>query len=157
MGTLMRNLLAPATKLRIQVVDIRKRPRGKERIAEVLNLALDFSLFIAPAGGTGPWRKVIVPGELEQPWMKPNGTALAFQDRTPQIVVHERPGHPGKQAMKGVDVPAQKTLQRLIEREEGRQGTRVRKDHHEARERSRAVADPDHPKGAPVNLGFFRW
>lgn len=40
MGTLMRNLLAPATKLRVQIIDIRKRPRGKERVAEVLNLSL---------------------------------------------------------------------------------------------------------------------
>ena len=40
MGALMRDLVAPAAKLGVEVVDIDKRPRGKERIAEVLNLSL---------------------------------------------------------------------------------------------------------------------
>ncbi len=44
---------------------------------------------------------------------------LAFEHRTPQIVVDQGPRASGKQTMKGVDVPTQKALQRLIEREEG--------------------------------------
>ena len=44
MRALMRDVVAPAAKLRVQIVDIGKRPRGKERIAEVLNLALDLAL-----------------------------------------------------------------------------------------------------------------
>ena len=43
MRALMRNLVAPPPRLGVQVVDIGKRPRGKERIARVLNLALDFA------------------------------------------------------------------------------------------------------------------
>ena len=44
MGPLMRNLIAPASKLGVQVVDTGERPCGKKRIAEVLNLAFDFAL-----------------------------------------------------------------------------------------------------------------
>ena len=93
MGTLMRNLLAPATKLRVQIIDIRKRPRGKERIAEVLDLALDFAFFIGPSGCARPRGKMIVPGELEQARMKPNGAALAFEHRTAEVVVDQGPCH----------------------------------------------------------------
>ncbi len=34
MAALMRDLVAPAPKLRVQIVDIAKRPRGKERVPE---------------------------------------------------------------------------------------------------------------------------
>ena len=117
MAALMRDLVAPAPKLRVQIVDIAKRPRGKERVPEVLNLALDFPFLIAAAGGTGPHGKVIVAGELEQPRMKPNGTALAFEHGTAKIVVDEGPCHANKAVMKGLDMPAQETLEGLIERE----------------------------------------
>ena len=50
---------------------------------------------------------------------------------------------------------AQKTLERLIQREEREEGARVREDHHKAGERPGAVADPDRPKRAPVDLGLF--
>ena len=97
----MRDLVAPAAKLRVQIVDIGKGPRGKERMAEVLNLALDLALLIAAPGRTGPRGKVIVAGELEQPRMKPNGGALAFEHGTAEVVVDQgprdalkRPGRP---------------------------------------------------------------
>ena len=155
MRALMRDVVAPAAKLRVQVVDIGKRPRGKERIAEVLNLALDLAFFVRPSGRARPRGKMIVPGELEQARMKPNGTALAFEDGTAQVVVDQGPGHASEQAMKGVDVAAQKTLERLIQGEERRHGARVGQDHHEAGERACAVADPDRAKGPPINLCLF--
>src|SRR5207245_3381329 len=75
MTALMRDLVAPAAKLGVEVVDIAKRPRRKERMSEVLNLALNFALLVAPARSTGAQSKVIVAGEFEQPWMEPNRTA----------------------------------------------------------------------------------
>jgi len=83
MRPLMNDLVAPAPKLGVQIVDIGKRPRGKERVAEVLDLPFDFSLLIAPPRRAGPRGEVIVPRELEQPRMKPNRAALPLEDRTP--------------------------------------------------------------------------
>src|SRR5713226_5015810 len=115
MTALMRDLVAPAAKLRVEVVDIAKRPRRKERMAEVLNLALDFDFLIASARRTGAQGKVIVAGEFEQPRLEPNRTALAFEHGTAEVVVDQRPRHAEKPVMKRVDMAAQKTLERLIE------------------------------------------
>ena len=52
-------------------------------------------------------------------------------------------------------MPAQKTLERLVEREERKQRARVRQHHHKAGERPHAVADPDRAEGAPVDLRLF--
>src|SRR5262245_6244568 len=148
MAALMRDLVAPAPKLRVQIVDIAKRPRGKERVPEVLNLALDFPLLIAPARRTGSGGKVIVAGELEPPRMKPNGTALTFEHGTAKVVVDEGPCNANKAVMKGLDMPAQETLKGLIEREQCRDRSRIGQHHHEPGERPGAVADADGPKRA---------
>ena len=100
---------------------------------------------------------MIVPGEFEQARMKANGTPLTFEHRAAKVVVDQGPCHARKQAMKGVDVAAQKTLERLIQGEERGQRPRVRQDHHKAGQRASAVANPDRPKGAPINLRLFGW
>ena len=87
MRALMGDLVAPAPKLRIQIVDVDKRPRGKEGVSEVLDLALDLPFLIPPARRTGAGRKVIVAGEFEEPRMKPNRGAGAFEDGAAEIVV----------------------------------------------------------------------
>ena len=43
MGPLVRDLVAPPPKLRIEVVDVAKGPRGEEGVPQILNLALDFA------------------------------------------------------------------------------------------------------------------
>ncbi len=50
---------------------------------------------------------------------------------------------------------AQETLERLVEREEGKERTRVREHHHEAGQRTDAAPDPDRAKRAPVHLRLF--
>ena len=42
----MRDLVAPAPKLRVQIVDIGEGPGGEEGVAEVVDLALDLALLI---------------------------------------------------------------------------------------------------------------
>jgi hypothetical protein len=42
MRTLIRNLVPPAPKLRVQIIDIREAPRHKGGVPEVLNLASIF-------------------------------------------------------------------------------------------------------------------
>ena len=46
MRPLMRELVAPAAKLRVEIVDIAKGPRREEGVAEVLDLPLDLPLLI---------------------------------------------------------------------------------------------------------------
>ncbi len=115
----MGDLVAPAPKLRVQIVDIDKGACGKERVPQVLNLAFDFSLLVPPPRCTRPRREVIVAGELEQAGMKPNRRALPFEHGTAQIVVHQGAGSALK-SVEGFDMAAEKTLERLVEREERR-------------------------------------
>ena len=50
----------------------------------------------------------------------------------------------------------QKTLERLVEGEEGEERARVAEHHDEPRHGADAVADRDRPKRPPINLGLFR-
>ena len=109
MAPLMRHLVAPAAKLRVEIVDIDKRARGKERVPHVLDLALDFPLLIAAAGRAGARRKVIMAGQLQQARMKTDGGAGAFEHGTPEVVVDQGPGH-ALEGHEAVDVPAEKTF-----------------------------------------------
>ena len=80
MGAWMRDLVTPAPKLRVEIVDVDKRPRRKEGMAQVLNLALDLPLFIRAARGTRSGGKVIVAGELEQPRVEADVLADPLED-----------------------------------------------------------------------------
>ena len=44
MRTLMGDVIPPALELRVEIVDVAKGPRRKERVAQVADLALDFAL-----------------------------------------------------------------------------------------------------------------
>ena len=57
MQTLMGDLVAPASELGIEIVDIAKGPRGEERVAEVADLPLDLALLIAARRRTRPGAK----------------------------------------------------------------------------------------------------
>src|SRR5690606_15063605 len=70
MAALVRHRVAPVRKLRVQIVEVTKRARREEGVAQVLDLALDLALFVGARGGAGPGREVIVPGELEEARMK---------------------------------------------------------------------------------------
>ena len=61
MAPLMRDVVPPAAKLGVEVVEVAKRPGGEEGVAEILDLALDFPLLIPARRRTGPGREVIVP------------------------------------------------------------------------------------------------
>jgi hypothetical protein len=70
--------------------------------------------------------------------------------RTAQVVVDQGARHALK-CGKGFDVAAEKTLQRLIDREEREDGARKREHHHEARGRTHAVVDANRPD-APQSI-----
>ena len=130
MAPLMGDVVPPAAKLGVEVVEVTKRPGRKERVAEVLDLALDFPLLIAPSRRTGPGREVIVPRELEQARVKLNRRAPPVEHGTAEIVVDQGPGT-AAQGREGRDVPTQEALERLVQREEREEGARVAEDHHE--------------------------
>ena len=70
------------------------------------------------------------------------------------MFVDERPCDADKAVMKGLDVPAQKTLECLIEREQRRDRPRIGQHHDKPGERPGAVAEAEGPKRAPVHLGL---
>ena len=121
MAPLMRDLVPPPAKLGVEIVEVAKRPGRKERVAEVLDLALDFSLLIAAGRRTGPGRKVIVPRELEQAGVKLNRRASPIEHGTAEVVVHQGPGTPAE-GLEGGNVPPQEALERLVQREEREEG-----------------------------------
>ena len=121
MAPLMRDVVPPAAKLGVEVVEVAKRPGRKERVAEVLDLALDFPLLIAAGRRTGAGCEVIVPRELEQTRVKLNRRAPPIEDGTAEVVVHQGPGTPA-QGLEGRDVPAEEALERLVQREEREEG-----------------------------------
>jgi hypothetical protein len=154
MRPLMPNLVAPPPKLGVQIVDVDKRARCKKGVPQVLDLSLDFPFLVATPWRTRPRREVIVPRELEQPRMKPNRGARAFEDGAAQIIVDQRPWN-ARPRLKGRDMAAEKALQRLVEGEEGKHGARVRQHHHKSGQRTDAAADADGAKGAPIDLRLF--
>ena len=147
----MGDVVPPAAKLRVEVVEVAKGPGRKERVPEVLDLALDFPLLIAAGRRTGPGHKVRVPRELEQAGMKLNRRAPPIKHSAAEIVVDQGPGTPA-QRLEGGDVSAEEALERLVQREEREEGARVAEDHHEAGDRAHAVADADRAKRTPVDL-----
>jgi hypothetical protein len=80
MGTLMRDLVAPAPKLGVQILDIDKRARRKEGVAQGLDLALDLALLVGAVRRARPRGEVIVPGKLEEPRVKSNRGAGTLED-----------------------------------------------------------------------------
>jgi hypothetical protein len=53
MRALMRDLVAPPPKLRVELLNVAERARRKERVPQVLNLALDFPVLIPRSGVYG--------------------------------------------------------------------------------------------------------
>jgi hypothetical protein len=64
---------------------------------------------------------VVLPGQLEQPWVVADVVAYPFEDDALQIVVEECAGNTTER-VEGFDVAAQETLERLVEREAGVDG-----------------------------------
>ena len=63
MAPLMRDVVPPAAKLRVKVVEVAKRPGRKERVAEILDLALDLMVNRGRVAGSVPsptWRVWLV-------------------------------------------------------------------------------------------------
>ena len=150
----VRDLVAPAAKLGIEIVGIAKGPRRKERMAEVLDLSLDLALLIAAPRRTRLGREAVVPGQFQQARMKLNRRAPSIEDRAPQVVIHQRTGDP-PEGVERRDMASEKTLERLVEGEEREERARVAQHHHEARDRADAMPQGDRAKRPPIDLGLL--
>ena len=155
MAPLVRDRVAPVRELRVEIVEVAERARGEEGVAQVLDLPLDLALFVGARRRAGPGREVIVPGELEEARMKVNRAALAIEHRALEIVVDQDPGT-AAQGVDGLDVAAQKALERLVEREDRVDRARVAEHEHEARQRALAAPDADARRSCPSPPGRFR-
>jgi hypothetical protein len=86
--------------------------------------------------------------------MKVDRAAQPIQHRRFQIVVHKRAGAAAV-GREGLDVPAQETLEALIQRKDRVQRARVAQHQHQGGERPRPAADADRSEVAPVDLRDF--
>ena len=105
MGPLMGAVVAPLRELRIEIVDIAKGAGRKEGVAEIANLAFDFTLLIPARRRAGPRGEMIMAREFEQPRMEANRRALPLEHGTLQVVVHEGPRRSAED-LKRVDMAA---------------------------------------------------
>lgn len=90
-----------------------------------------------------------MPGQIQQARVEMHDAPHAVERRRFRIVVHEDAGAPA-QRVHGLDVPAQDTFERLVQREDGVQHARVAE--HEGGEGPRATADPNRAEAASIDL-----
>ena len=79
-GALLSDLLAPFSRLAVEVLQGGEGTGGKKAGADILNGALDAALLVAAGGGAGAGGEVIVPGQLQPAGMKANGVATGASD-----------------------------------------------------------------------------
>ena len=72
---------------------------------------------------------MIVPREPEEPRMKPNGRALPFEHGTPQVLLDQGASGAMKR-LDGLDMSAEKTLERLVKHEERKERPRIPEHHY---------------------------
>ena len=130
----MRRLGDPRGELSIEVGDVRKPPRREEGMPQVLDRPLDLAFLVAAIRGARFRGEVIMPGQLEQPWVVADVVAHPLEDDALQIVVEECAGNP-MERVERFHVAAQETLERLVEHEARVDGSRPR----ETRTKQRAA------------------
>src|SRR5207249_917194 len=150
-GAGVSDLVAPATKLRVQILNVAKRARREKRRPKVLNLSFDSSFLISARWSAGAWGEVVVPAELEQSRVKADRITAPLQDRAFQIVVQDVARGALKKS-KCLHVAAQEALQGLVEGEERVDCPRPGEHHHEAGKRSLRFTGADGAEASPVGL-----
>ncbi len=94
--------------------------------------------------------------------MKVNRAALAIEHRAVEIVVDQDPGT-AAHGVDGLDVPAEKALEGLVERKHRVDRARVPEHEHEAGQRALATPDADAPEAestwavSPGKVGSRRY
>src|SRR5439155_26167774 len=143
-----------AGELRVEIGERGDTAGGEEGVAEVLNRPLDLPFLVAAVGRARLGGEVVVPRELEEPGVEADVIALPLEDDAFQIVVQEGARH-AADGREGLDVAAEKALERLIEGEAGVERPRPRQHEHEADERAAGVPDLHGAEVAPVDLALL--
>src|SRR5580692_632139 len=112
----MRHLIAPDESLPVAFGECGKRTARPKRFANIANGSLHASFLITGADLTGASDKVIVSAEFHESRVEMNLTAPPFENRTAKVVVKDHARLAGP-VLEGVDMAAQKVLQRLVEEE----------------------------------------
>ncbi len=145
----------PLGELGIEVVDRAEGPGREEGVAQVLDHPLHAAFFIAAGHGAGLRGEVVVAGELEQPRVEADVLAVAFEDDAFQVVVQEHSRH-APQGGEGLDVAAEKALERLVEGEARVDGAGPGEHEHEARQHAAGTTDLEGAEVPPVDLALLR-
>ena len=102
--------IAPAQRLPIEVREVSKGARRKERMTNILDGAFDASFLIATRHLARLRREMIVTAKFEQAGMKTNGLATTFQDHGFKVVVEYGSGTTAP-VVKSMHMAQQKVLQ----------------------------------------------
>ena len=150
-AALVRVLVAPELSLAIAFGQRGKSSACPERVANIADSAFHAAFLIAGAHLARPWSEVIMRAQLDQPRVKLDLIAAAFQHRALEIVVKNYARLPVPVG-KSMHVAAQEILHGLIEEELQIQGSRIRQRHHEAGQGSLGAAHHYVPKVGPIDL-----
>jgi len=150
----VRHRVAPRDELPVEIRDIAEVARGEERLAQVANRALDAAFFPGRSHGAGPGDEVVVAAELEEPWVEADRLPLPLEDGAFHVVVEQDPRHPVQRA-EGLDMPAQKTLEGLIQHEDGMQRPRPAQHQDEGGEPPGSAPDGDRAEAPPIGLALL--
>ena len=143
----MRHLVAPGQRLAVALLQRGEGPARPERIADIADGALHAPFPISRPRLARARYEVIVGAQLQQPRIKVDLVAAAFQYGTFEVVIenHRRLAAP---RLKGIDMAAQEILSRLAEEELKVQRPRVGQRDRKAGQLAAGAAGRDAPQCA---------
>src|SRR5208282_3146891 len=93
-GPISGRRLAPGHGLGVEIVDVRKRARGEEVVADVADGPLHPTLLAASGHGHGPRVEAIVARERQERRVEPDRLPASLEDGAFKVVVEDHPRDP---------------------------------------------------------------
>ena len=118
----------PSSKLGVEFFERTKATRGKERVAQISNVALDFTLFVTAVGCARFRSKVVMTSELKNTRIQTHESTVALDDDALEIVVEQRTRN-AAEVLEGFDVSLQKALHYLVQEKTREYRSRIREHH----------------------------
>ena len=148
------DLVAPLGGLGADVVERAEGAAVEERVADVLDGALDAALGLGVAHGGSGGLEQVVTCEREQTRVELHRGADVVQDGALEVVVEDFARH-APEELQGAAVHQQEGLGLLVEREVHEQGARPAQHHRERRQGPQRRAAAHLAEAAPVHLGLL--
>jgi hypothetical protein len=140
--------------LPIEVSQVDEVSRGKERLADVADGALDAPFLVAASDGDGARFKAVMRGERQERRMEPDRIAMAFEDGALQIVVEKNARHAAER-FERIDVTTQEVRHGCARKEAQEEPARVAQHHDEGPERALGLTHLKLAEVRPVDLRLF--